>query len=237
MPQRSQSYAIEKRRLRNKSARTLAKTMINRAEDLIAAGADGVKVGVGPGAICTTRVIAGVGMPQFSAISDACLAADKKGIPVIADGGIKYSGDITKALAAGASSVMIGSLFAGCEESPGKVIFLHNRKFKQYRGMGSLGAMKRGSSDRYFQSKDAKLVPEGVEGVVPYKGTLYEVIYQMLGGLRSGMGLVGAKDIETLRTKSKWVEVTAAGTKESHPHDIIITEEAPNYAGSLNGGQ
>ncbi|MEK6958833.1 MAG: IMP dehydrogenase [archaeon] len=206
------------------------------AEDLISAGADAVKVGIGPGAICTTRVIAGVGMPQFSAIIDTCLAATKSGIPVIADGGVKYSGDITKALAAGASSVMLGSLFAGCEESPGKVIFLHNRKFKQYRGMGSLGAMKKGSSERYFQNKDAKLVPEGVEGVVPYKGTIYEVIYQMLGGLRSGMGLVGAKDIETLRTKSKWVEVTAAGTKESHPHDIIITEEAPNYAGSSGNG-
>ncbi|MFH1234754.1 MAG: IMP dehydrogenase, partial [Candidatus Diapherotrites archaeon] len=198
--------------------------------DLIKAGADAVKVGVGPGAICTTRIVTGVGVPQISAIME-CAKAAKGKVPIIADGGIRYSGDITKALAAGADCVMIGSLLAGCEETPGKTVFLYNRKFKQYRGMGSVGAMQKGSKDRYFQGhieeKD-KLVPEGIEGIVPYRGHLSEVTYQLMGGLRSGMGLVGAKDIATLR-KAKMVRITDASLKESHPHDIKITEEAPNY--------
>jgi len=201
-------------------------------KDLISAGADAIKVGVGPGAICTTRIISGVGVPQFTAIMDCAKAAEKTKTPIIADGGIKYSGDITKAIAAGASSVMIGSLFAGCEETPGKVVYMYNRKFKQYRGMGSISAMKEGSKDRYFQGdveEKGKLVPEGIEGIVPYKGNLQEVIYQLLGGVRSGMGLVGAKNIEDLRKKTKWIRITKAGMKESHPHDIIITDEAPNY--------
>ncbi len=201
---------------------------------LAAAGADAVKVGLGPGAICTTRIISGVGVPQFTAIAECSKAAEKYNIPIIADGGIRYSGDIVKALAAGASSVMLGSLFAGCEETPGRTIFLYNRKFKQYRGMGSLGAMQRGSKERYFQDsvlESSKLVPEGVEGIVPYKGMVSELIFQLLGGLRSGMGLVGAKDIETLRTKTSWSKITAAGVKESHPHGVTITEESPNYSG------
>jgi len=203
-------------------------------EDLAAAGADAVKVGVGPGSICTTRVISGVGVPQFTAIMECSEAGEKAGVPVIADGGIKYSGDIVKAIAAGAHTVMIGSLFAGCEETPGRTIFLNNRKFKQYRGMGSLGAMQNGSRDRYFQGEvqeSSKLVPEGVEGIVPFKGKVGEVVFQLLGGLRSGMGFVGAKDIESLRAKSKWVQITPAGLKESHPHDIMITEQSPNYPG------
>ncbi len=200
--------------------------------DLAAAGADAIKVGVGPGAICTTRVISGVGVPQFTAIQQCSEAAEKYKVPVIADGGIKYSGDITKALAAGANSVMIGSIFAGCSETPGRTIYLYNRKFKQYRGMGSLNAMQKGSSERYFQEgRQGKLVPEGVEGIVPFKGSISEVVFQLLGGLRSGMGLVGAKDIETLRTKTNYVRITAAGLKESHPHDIMITEQSPNYPG------
>jgi len=201
--------------------------------DLAAAGADAIKVGVGPGAICTTRIISGVGVPQFTAISECSNAAEKYDVPIIADGGIRYSGDIVKAIAAGASSVMLGSLFAGCEETPGRTIFLYNRKFKQYRGMGSLGAMQQGSKERYFQgdAESSKLVPEGVEGIVPYKGTVSELVFQLLGGLRSGMGMVGAASIEELRTKTSWVKITAAGVSESHPHDITITEESPNYPG------
>jgi len=199
------------------------------ATALISAGADAVKVGVGPGAICTTRVISGVGVPQVTAISDAAKAAGK--IPVIADGGIKFSGDITKAIAAGASCVMVGSLLAGCDETPGRIIYLNNRKYKQYRGMGSLEAMKLGSASRYFQSAGDKLVPEGVEGVVPYKGTIGEIVHQLMGGLRSGMGYCGAETIAALRTKTKMVRITAAGMKESHPHGVMITEEAPNYPG------
>lgn len=202
--------------------------------ELIKAGVDAVKVGVGPGAICTTRVISGVGVPQISAIRE-CARAAKGRVPIIADGGIRYSGDITKALAAGADSVMIGSLFAGCEETPGKTIYMYNRKFKQYRGMGSIGAMQRGSKDRYAQahiSQKEKLVPEGIEGMVPYKGLVSEVIYQLMGGLRSGMGLVGAKNIGELK-KAKMIQITEASLRESHPHDIKITEEAPNYPGTL----
>lgn len=199
-------------------------------EDLIKAGADCVKVGIGPGSICTTRVVAGVGVPQLTAIMDCAEAADKYGIPIIADGGIKYSGDIVKALAAGASVVMIGSLFAGTEESPGEMEIYQGRSFKVYRGMGSMGAMASGSKDRYFQEDAKKLVPEGVEGRVPFKGPLSETIYQLIGGLRAGMGYCGAKDLETLRRNARFVKITSAGLKESHPHDIIITKEAPNYS-------
>jgi len=198
---------------------------------LIEAGVDAVKVGIGPGSICTTRVVAGVGVPQITAVDDCAREADKFGIPIISDGGIKYSGDIVKALAAGASSVMIGSLFAGTEEAPGDVILYQGRSYKSYRGMGSLGAMKQGAKDRYFQSDvDAvKLVPEGIEGRVPYKGTLAMNVHQMLGGIRSGMGYVGCSTIEELRHKAQFVRITSAGLKESHVHDVIITEEAPNY--------
>jgi IMP dehydrogenase len=198
---------------------------------LIQAGVDAVKVGIGPGSICTTRVVAGVGVPQVTAVDDCAREADKHGIPIISDGGIKYSGDIVKALAAGASSVMIGSLFAGTEEAPGEVILYQGRSYKSYRGMGSLGAMKQGAKDRYFQSdvEAVKLVPEGIEGRVPYKGSLSMNIHQMVGGLRSGMGYVGCASIEELRTKAQFVRITAAGLKESHVHDVIITEEAPNY--------
>ena len=199
------------------------------AEALIEAGADCVKVGIGPGSICTTRVVAGIGVPQITAIFDAAAAAAKHGIPVIADGGIKYSGDIVKALAAGANVVMVGSLVAGCEESPGESEIYQGRQFKVYRGMGSLGAMTRGSSDRYFQADAKKLVPEGVEGRVPYKGALSETIYQMLGGLRSGMGYTGCGDIPALHSKAQFIQITGAGLRESHPHDIQITKEAPNY--------
>ncbi len=202
------------------------------AKALIKAGADAVKVGVGPGAICTTRVISGVGVPQITAVIDAAKAAKGTGVTIISDGGIKYSGDIVKALAAGADSVMIGSLLAGCEETPGKVIYMNNRKFKQYRGMGSLGAMERGSKERYFQGdvKQAnKLVPEGIEGVVPYKGTIAEVVYQLTGGIRSGMGLTGATSIADLK-KKKMMMITQASLKEGHPHDVTITEESPNYS-------
>jgi IMP dehydrogenase len=202
------------------------------ARDLIAAGADAVKVGVGPGSICTTRVVAGVGVPQLTAIADVAAAAARKGVPVIADGGIRYSGDIVKALAAGASAVMVGSLLAGVEESPGEVTYYHGRTFKTVRGMGSLGAMVEGSADRYAQgdvkARD-KLVPEGVEGLVPFKGRLAEVLYQLVGGLRSGMGYVGCKTIAELNTLPQFVRVTQAGVLESHPHDIQITKEAPNY--------
>jgi len=200
--------------------------------DLINCGVDAVKVGIGPGSICTTRVIAGVGVPQISAVIEANRASQKSGIPIIADGGIKQTGDVAKALAAGAHSVMIGGLFAGVEESPGETILYEGRSFKSYRGMGSLGAMKEGSKDRYFQDVEddiAKLVPEGVEGRVPFKGPLSDTIYQLVGGLRAAMGYCGVKNILQLRTKAKFVRVTHAGLKESHPHDVFITKEAPNY--------
>jgi IMP dehydrogenase len=195
-------------------------------------GVDAVKVGIGPGSICTTRVIAGVGVPQLSAIMMAAQALKGTGIPIIADGGIRYSGDVVKALAAGASTVMAGSLFAGVEESPGETIILNGRKFKSYRGMGSLEAMQLGSKDRYFQDMEEdikKLVPEGIVAQVPYKGTLSEVIYQLVGGLRAGMGYCGAHDLDQLKS-AKFVRVTAAGVVESHPHDVTITREAPNYS-------
>jgi IMP dehydrogenase len=199
---------------------------------LIDAGVDGVKVGIGPGSICTTRVVAGVGVPQITAIDDCSRAAEGSGVPIIADGGIKYSGDIVKALAAGADTVMIGSLFAGTEEAPGETILYQGRSYKAYRGMGSIGAMRSGSKDRYFQggvTESNKLVPEGIEGRVPYKGTLAMNVYQMLGGLRSGMGYCGTKSIEDLKKGSRFVQITSAGLKESHVHDVFITEEAPNY--------
>jgi len=199
---------------------------------LIEAGADAVKVGIGPGSICTTRVVAGIGVPQITAVSEAAKAAAGSGVPIISDGGIKFSGDIVKAIAAGAHTVMIGSLFAGTEESPGATILFQGRTYKAYRGMGSLGAMKQGAKDRYFQSEveeTQKLVPEGIEGRVPYKGLLSVNIHQMLGGLRSGMGYVGCKTIEALRNYEGFVRITSAGLKESHVHDVIITEEAPNY--------
>ncbi len=200
---------------------------------LIKAGADCVKVGIGPGSICTTRVVAGIGVPQVTAIFDAAKAAAEYGVPVIADGGIKYSGDIVKALAAGASVCMVGSLGAGCKESPGDTEIYQGRQFKVYRGMGSLGAMNKGSSDRYFQAKNQKYVPEGVEGRVPFKGPLSDTIYQMIGGLKSGMGYTGCATIEELHNKAQFVKITGAGLRESHPHDIQITKEAPNY--STNG--
>ncbi len=198
--------------------------------DLIEAGADAIKVGIGPGSICTTRVVAGIGVPQITAVMDCAEEADKYGIPVIADGGIKFSGDIVKAIAAGARIVMIGSLFAGTEESPGDLEIYQGRSFKVYRGMGSIGAMKEGSRDRYFQEKDQKLVPEGIEGRVPYKGPVSETIYQMIGGLRAGMGYCGSPNIETLRTQTQFIRITAAGLRESHPHDVTVTKEAPNYS-------
>ncbi len=201
-------------------------------EALIAAGADAVKVGIGPGSICTTRVVAGIGVPQITAIFDAANVAAKRGISVIADGGIKYSGEIVKAIAAGASAIMVGSLVAGCKESPGEIEIYQGRNYKVYRGMGSLGAMANGSKDRYFQEDNKKLVPEGVEGRVPYKGPVSDTIYQMLGGLRAGMGYCGCHNIEELKTKTKFVRITNAGLIESHPHDVFITKEAPNYSGS-----
>jgi len=200
------------------------------AEALIAAGADAIKVGIGPGSICTTRVVAGIGVPQITAIYDAACVAEKHNIPVIADGGIKYSGDIVKALAAGANVVMLGSLFAGCDEAPGATEIYQGRQFKVYRGMGSLGAMECGSKDRYFQEGAKKLVPEGVEGRVPYKGMVAETVFQLCGGIRSGMGYCGCPDIESLHEKARFVRITGAGLKESHPHDIYITKEAPNYS-------
>jgi len=202
------------------------------AEALIEAGADAIKVGVGPGSICTTRVIAGVGVPQLSAVMETSIVAKQAGIPVIADGGVRFSGDIVKALAGGASSIMIGSLFAGTEEAPGEMIIYEGRKFKSYRGMGSIEAMEFGSKDRYFQDAEddiKKLVPEGISGRVPYKGLVSEVIFQMVGGLRAGMGYCGAGNITELQ-KAKFVKITAAGVKESHPHDVMITREAPNYS-------
>ena len=202
------------------------------AQALIDAGASAVKVGVGPGSICTTRVVSGVGVPQLTAIASCAKIAERRNVPIIADGGIKYSGDITKALAAGASSVMIGSLFAGTEESPGETILYQGRTYKVYRGMGSLGAMKQGSRDRYGQADvedSMKLVPEGIEGQVPYKGSLSFNIHQLVGGLRSGMGYVGSRDVATLRARARFLQITAAGLKEGHVHDIFITKEAPNY--------
>ncbi len=200
---------------------------------LIDAGADCVKVGMGPGSICTTRIVAGIGVPQVTAVYDAACAAQEAGIPTIADGGIQFSGDIVKALAAGADVVMIGSLFAGCEESPGETELYQGRRFKVYRGMGSLAAMGQGSQDRYFQQDQKKLVPEGVEGRVPYKGPLSDTVYQLMGGLRAGMGYTGCADIGELHTKAKFCRITNAGLRESHPHDIQITKEAPNYSVSI----
>lgn len=202
------------------------------AKALVKAGADGIKVGIGPGSICTTRVIAGVGVPQFTAVMMVAEALKKTGVPLIADGGIRYTGDIPKALAAGASTIMAGGLFAGCEESPGETIIFEGRKFKSYRGMGSLEAMQKGSKDRYFQDAEddiKKLVPEGISGRVPYKGSLAEIIYQLVGGIRAGMGYCGAKNIEALQ-KSKFIRITSSGIRESHPHDVVITREAPNYS-------
>ena len=198
--------------------------------DLISAGVDCVKVGIGPGSICTTRVVAGIGVPQVTAVADCAEEADKHGIRVIADGGIKYSGDIVKALAAGGSCVMLGSMLAGTDEAPGATEIYQGRSYKVYRGMGSLGAMEHGSKDRYFQEDAKKLVPEGVEGRVPYKGILADTIFQMVGGIRSGMGYCGAKNIDDLRKNSEFIKITGAGLAESHPHDISITKEAPNYS-------
>lgn len=201
------------------------------AESLIKAGVDAIKVGIGPGSICTTRVVTGVGVPQVSAIQECKRAAKKYHIPLIADGGVKYSGDITKALAVGADSVMIGSLFAGTQESPGEVVLYKGRSYKEYRGMGSIGAMKKGSKDRYFQEEveENKLVPEGIEGRVSYKGPLSAYVFQLLGGIRSGMGYCGVRNIKELQEETKFIQITSASLRESHPHDIIITKEAPNY--------
>lgn len=201
-------------------------------EDLIKAGADAVKIGIGPGSICTTRVVTGIGVPQVTAILDCAEAAAKYDVPIIADGGIKQTGDVPKALAAGADSVMLGSMFAGLEESPGEKILYEGRRYKVYRGMGSLGAMKEGSKDRYFQDVEEdikKLVPEGIEGMVPYRGKLEEMVYQLLGGLRAAMGYCGVGSIKDLKTKTEFIQITSAGLKESHPHDVFITKEAPNY--------
>jgi IMP dehydrogenase len=200
------------------------------ARALIEAGVDAVKVGIGPGSICTTRVVAGIGVPQISAVMDCYEVAKEYGIPIIADGGIKYSGDITKAIAAGANVCMMGSMFAGCDESPGDFELYQGRKYKVYRGMGSIAAMENGSKDRYFQTNAKKLVPEGVEGRVAYKGSVEDTIFQLMGGLRSGMGYCGAPDIETLKENGRFVKISAASLKESHPHDIHITKEAPNYS-------
>ena len=199
-------------------------------EDLIKAGADCVKVGIGPGSICTTRVVAGIGVPQVTAVMDCAEVGKKYGVPVIADGGIKYSGDVVKALAAGASVCMMGSLFAGTEESPGEIVLYKGRSYKTYRGMGSIGAMEKGSKDRYFQNDAKKLVPEGVEGMVAYKGKAEDIIFQMIGGIRAGMGYCGAPTLEDLMDNAAFIKITAASLKESHPHDITITKEAPNYS-------
>ena len=197
---------------------------------LIEAGADAIKIGIGPGSICTTRVVAGIGVPQITAVMEGYAAAKEYGIPVIADGGIQFSGDMTKAIAAGASVCMMGSIFAGCDESPGEFELYQGRKYKVYRGMGSIAAMENGSKDRYFQTDTKKLVPEGVEGRVAYRGTVEDIVYQLVGGIRAGMGYCGAKDIETLKQTGKFVKISAASLKESHPHDIHITKEAPNYS-------
>jgi IMP dehydrogenase len=198
--------------------------------DLIAAGADAIKVGVGPGSICTTRIVAGAGVPQLTAVAE-CAAAARGKVPIISDGGVKYSGDVTKAIAAGASSVMIGGLFAGTEESPGETVLFQGRTYKVYRGMGSLGAMERGGRDRYAQKDEPvpKLVPEGIEGRVPYRGTLSGVVYQLVGGLRAGMGYCGCRTIAEMQKKARFIQITQAGLRESHVHDVIITKEAPNY--------
>jgi len=210
-------------------------------KDLIAAGADAVKVGIGPGSICTTRVISGVGVPQITAIIQAAAAAKDAGVPVIADGGIRYSGDITKSIAAGAHAVMIGGLFAGLSESPGEQILFQGRTFKIYRGMGSMGAMVKGSSERYRQGGaergPEKFVPEGVEGRVPFKGSLSTFVYQLIGGLRAGMGYCGARNIDDLRKDSRFIQVSPASVRESHPHDIAITQEAPNYSVQYASGE
>ena len=200
------------------------------AKALIEAGADSVKIGIGPGSICTTRVVAGIGVPQITAIMSAYEEAKKAGIPIIADGGIKYSGELTKAIAAGADVCMLGSMLAGCDESPGDFELYQGRKYKVYRGMGSLAAMENGSKDRYFQTNAKKLVPEGVEGRVAYKGTVEDTIFQMMGGLRSGMGYCGTHTVEELKENGRFVKISAASLKESHPHDIHITKEAPNYS-------
>ena len=197
---------------------------------LIEAGVDAVKVGIGPGSICTTRVVAGIGVPQITAIMDCYAVAKEYGVPIIADGGIKYSGDMTKAIAAGANVCMMGSMFAGCDESPGTFELYQGRKYKVYRGMGSIAAMENGSKDRYFQTDAKKLVPEGVEGRVAYKGSVEDTVFQLMGGLRSGMGYCGAPDVETLKSTGRFVKISAASLKESHPHDIHITKEAPNYS-------
>jgi IMP dehydrogenase len=202
------------------------------AKALVDHGADGVKVGIGPGSICTTRIVAGVGVPQVSAIQSVAEALEPLGVPCIADGGIRYSGDVAKAIAAGASSVMLGSLFAGTEEAPGEIELYQGRSYKSYRGMGSLGAMQKGSSDRYFQDAEMnadKLVPEGVEGRVPYKGSAVAIVHQLMGGLRASMGYTGCRTIEEMRSKAEFVEITSAGMRESHVHDVQITKEAPNY--------
>jgi IMP dehydrogenase len=202
------------------------------ARALIDHGADGVKVGIGPGSICTTRIVAGVGVPQVTAISNVAKALEGTGVPFIGDGGIRYSGDISKAIAAGANAVMLGGLFAGTEEAPGDIELFQGRSYKSYRGMGSVGAMQKGSSDRYFQDNEGnadKLVPEGIEGRVPYKGSVLAVIHQLMGGLRASMGYVGCSTIDEMRTKAQFVEITAAGIRESHVHDVQITKEAPNY--------
>jgi len=204
---------------------------------LVEAGVDGVKVGIGPGSICTTRVVAGIGVPQVTAVADCAKVAGKAGVPVIADGGVRFSGDAAKAIAAGASSVMIGSLFAGTDESPGEQVLYQGRSYKVYRGMGSLGAMRQGSKDRYFQAavQDAsKLVPEGVEGRIPYRGHLAGVLYQLVGGLRSSMGYTGCRSIDEMRQRARFIRVTAAGLREGHVHDVFVTEEAPNYP--MGGG-
>ena len=197
---------------------------------MIQAGVDAVKIGIGPGSICTTRVVAGIGVPQITAVMNAYEVAKKYDVPIIADGGIKFSGDITKAIAAGASVCMLGSMLAGCDESPGDFELYHGRKFKVYRGMGSIAAMEHGSGDRYFQANAKKLVPEGVEGRVAYKGSVEDTIFQLIGGLRSGMGYCGAPTIPDLQEKGEFVKISAASLKESHPHDIQITKEAPNYS-------
>ncbi|MCT4592864.1 MAG: IMP dehydrogenase [Anaeromicrobium sp.] len=200
------------------------------ARDLIEAGADCLKIGIGPGSICTTRVVAGIGVPQITAVYDCAKVAKEYGIPVIADGGIKYSGDVVKSIAAGADVCMMGSLFAGTEESPGETVIYKGRSFKTYRGMGSTGAMEAGSKDRYFQNESKKFVPEGVEGMVPYRGKLHDIVYQMVGGLRAGMGYCGTPTIEDLKVNGKFIKITSAGLVESHPHDISITKESPNYS-------